>query len=195
MAAMATPTATATATTAAATTTNNNNHDGDADDVQTHAPLLPSPPTTDAAAEGVTAASTAMTPSTLATAERARLTAVLGELVRDDSQRRSCDVWRRECAAGRHWKALVARFGAGVALVKPRLLGLTTKGCVCFQTVSLGPTFPRPSAIYYALQRLLSSYFHLSAVSFVSSSPPPYDLPLCFSPSRPPTLNLALLGK
>jgi hypothetical protein len=134
MAAMATPTATA--TTAAATTTNNNNHDSNADDAQMHAPLLPSPPATDAAAEEAaeeaTAASTATTPSTLATAtttsaaaaaaaERARLTAVLGELVRDDRQRRSHDVWRRECAAGRHLKALVARFGAGVVLVNEQL--------------------------------------------------------------------------
>jgi hypothetical protein len=72
--------------------------------------------------------------------DRARLTAVLDALVAYDAQRSSRDVWRRERAGGRHWKALVARFSAGVELVKPRLVGLTIKRCECFDSVSLSPS-------------------------------------------------------
>ncbi len=68
--------------------------------------------------------------------DRDRYTAVLDILVKHDRQRRGRDTWRRECAAGRHWTTFVQRFGVGVAIVKPRLLGLNSKGFVLFTPFS-----------------------------------------------------------
>jgi hypothetical protein len=58
---------------------------------------------------------------------RDRLTAALDELVQHEPQR-SRDGVAREMNAGRHWAALVAVFGIGVAALAPSCLGLSNRG-------------------------------------------------------------------
>jgi hypothetical protein len=101
---------------------------------------------------------------------------VLNALVEHDPQRRSLDAWRRECAVGRYWTALVARFGAVVALVKPRLMGMTTKG---------------PSSIFLAFFTSLSSphpirFFIPSISNFaLPSVPDSFLIFVIFIPTEP----------
>jgi hypothetical protein len=190
---------------------NNNNNNNNRNGAQQRA--LPTPPPT---ATTATPTDSTMTTTTMTTAdtetmttttgadmadkarqatEKARFTAVLNALVEHDLQRRSRDAWQRECAAGRYWTALVTRFGAGVVLVKPRLMGMTTKGFVSyflgFLFLSLLPfllfstSLSQPLSIISSLcprhyQCLLLPARHFPIVflsqrasSIAASSPPP----------------------
>jgi hypothetical protein len=59
--------------------------------------------------------------------ERDRLSVALDDLEQHEPQRNREGVWR-EVAAGRHWTALVAEFGIGVAALAPSCMGLSNRG-------------------------------------------------------------------